>query len=183
MRGRGVFVCAVSILSVETHVRYVGDDDPEKCTARKLARFDLVELHRTDRATPTGVVLDPHAERALSPADTETAVDRGVIALDCSWRSADPEEFDLEGTPRALPYLVAANPVNFGNPLKLNTVEALTAALWILGEKSRARTLLEKFTWGETFLELNAEPLHRYADCATSQEVVAVQGEYLDRDS
>lgn len=168
---------------VETHVRYVGDDDPEKCTARKLARFDLVELHESDRATPRGIILDPHAEQALSPTDAETAADCGVVALDCSWRSADPEEFDLKGRSRALPYLVAANPVNFGKPLKLNTVEALAGALYILGEKSRARTLLGKFTWGETFLELNAEPLDRYADCTTSQEIVAVQGEYLDRGS
>ncbi len=168
---------------METHVRYVGDDDPDKCTARKLARFDLVTLHESDRATPRGLILDPHAEQALSPADAETATAHGVVALDCSWRSADPEEFDLRGTPRALPYLVAANPVNFGNPLQLNTVEALAAALWILGDQVQARTLIGKFSWGETFLEMNAEPLARYADCASSQEVVEIQGEYLDRGS
>jgi pre-rRNA-processing protein TSR3 len=39
--------------------------------------------------------------------------------------------------------------------------------------------VLSKFTWGETFLELNAEPLARYADCEDSAEVVAVQSEYL----
>ncbi|MFB6361137.1 MAG: ribosome biogenesis domain-containing protein, partial [Halobacteriales archaeon] len=40
---------------------------------------------------------------------------------------------------------------------------------------------LAKFTWGETFLELNAEPLERYADCADSAEVVAVQSDYLEQ--
>jgi pre-rRNA-processing protein TSR3 len=163
---------------VDLHVRYVGDDDPEKCTARKLARFDLVTLHRSDRATPSGLVLDPHAERALSPAD------RGhdaLVALDCSWTSADETAFSLSGPHRALPYLVAANPVNFGRPLHLTTVEALAAALVILGERSHAERLLSKFTWGETFLELNDEPLRRYADCADSGAVVAVQREYLDR--
>ncbi|MEF8856658.1 MAG: DUF367 domain-containing protein, partial [Haloplanus sp.] len=35
--------------------------------------------------------------------------------------------------------------------------------------------------WGETFLELNDEPLRRYADCDDSAAVVAVQEEYLDR--
>ncbi|ERH12698.1 MAG: putative metal-binding domain in RNase L inhibitor, RLI [halophilic archaeon J07HB67] len=64
--------------SVELHARYEGDDDPEKCTARKLARHDQLELHRADRATPHGVVLNPHAERALSPADApETATPTG----------------------------------------------------------------------------------------------------------
>ncbi|MFB6353544.1 MAG: DUF367 family protein [Halobacteriales archaeon] len=163
---------------MELHVRYVGDDDPEKCTARKLARFDLVALHRSDRATPPGLVLDPHAEQALSPADRDGA-DR-LIALDSSWTSAEPEAFDLAGEGRALPFLVAANPVNYGRPFRLTTAEALAAALVILGEREHAERLLAKFTWGETFLELNAEPLRRYADCTDSTEVVAVQADYLE---
>jgi pre-rRNA-processing protein TSR3 len=163
---------------VDLHVRYAGDDDPEKCTARKLARFDLVTLHRSDRATPRGLVLDPHAERALSPADRGTDA---LVALDCSWASADESAFALRGPHRALPYLVAANPINFGRPLRLTTVEALAAALVILGERPHAERLCSKFTWGETFLELNDEPLRRYADCADSSEVVSVQAEYVDR--
>jgi len=164
---------------VEPHVRYVGDDDPEKCTARRLAEFDLVELHRSDRTVPRGLVLDPHAERALSPADRDLA--DALVAVDCSWASADPDRFRPTGERRALPYLVAANPVNFGRPLRLTTAEALAAALYVLGDPDAARRLLDPFRWGETFLELNAEPLDRYADCADSGEVVAVQGEYLDR--
>jgi pre-rRNA-processing protein TSR3 len=152
----------------------VGDDDPEKCTARKLARFDLVELHRSDRATPRGTVLSPHAEQALSPADSGP-----LVAVDCSWTGADPDAFDLSGPHRALPFLVAANPVNYGNPFQLTTVEALAGALVILGEREQAERLLAKFTWGETFLELNDEPLRRYAACGDSSEVVAVQAEYL----
>ena len=164
---------------MDLHVRYAGDDDPEKCTARKLARFDLVDLHRSDRDTPYGVVLNPHAERALSPADvpgTET-----LVALDCSWESAGEKQFTLPGEHRALPYLVAANPVNFGKPFRLTTVEALAAGLVILGDWPAAERILSKFTWGETFLELNDEPLRRYAACDDSADVVAVQGEYLDR--
>jgi pre-rRNA-processing protein TSR3 len=164
-------------VSVDLHVRYEGDDDPDKCTARKLARFDLATLHRSDRATPYGVVLNPHAEQALSPADaTET-----LVALDCSWESAGEKRFSLRGEHRALPYLVAANPVNFGRPLQLTTVEALAAALCLFGERDHAERILSKFRWGETFLELNDEPLRRYADCADSTDVVAVQQEYLDR--
>jgi len=161
---------------VELHVRYEGDDDPEKCSARKLARFDLVALHRSARATPPGLVLDPFAERALSPADP--GHDR-LVALDCSWETARREAFDLRGDHRALPFLVAANPVSYGTPFRLNTVEAFAGALVILGEREHAERLLSKFRWGETFLELNAEPLARYADCADSSEVVAVQSEYL----
>ena len=164
---------------MDLHVRYEGDDDPDKCTARKLARFDLATLHRSDRATPYGIVLNPHAERALSPADAETAATEALVALDCSWESAGEKRFSLPGEHRALPYLVAANPVNFGRPMRLTTVEAFAAALWILGEPDQAERVLAKFTWGETFLELNAEPLRRYAECADSSEVVAIQEEYL----
>jgi pre-rRNA-processing protein TSR3 len=163
---------------VELHVRYEGDDDPDKCTAKKLARFDLAELHRSDRQTPYGVVLNPHAERALSPADAETS---NLVALDCSWESAGEAMFSLPGDHRALPYLVAANPVNFGRPMQLTTVEAIAAALCIFGDRDRAEAILSKFRWGHTFLELNDEPLRRYADCADSSEVVAIQREYLER--
>ena len=176
---------------MEVHVRYEGDDDPDKCTARKLARFDLAELHRSARATPRGIVLNPHAERALSSADrrddpgTDPAdagsADRTerVIALDCSWETAREEQFSIRGTHRALPFLVAANPANYGTPFQLTTAEALAGALCILGEREHAERLLAKFRWGHTFLELNDEPLRRYADCADSGGIVAVQEEYL----
>lgn len=197
---------------MEVHVRYEGDDDPDKCTARKLARHDAARLHRSDRATPPGVVLNPHADRALSPADrasspadrasspadhasspanrasssadrtspSDTETER-LVALDCSWESAEEAQFSITGDHRALPYLVAANPVNFGTPWQLTTVEALAAGLTILGERDHAAELLGLFTWGETFLELNEEPLERYAACDDSTEVVAVQQEYRDR--
>ncbi len=162
---------------MQVHVRYEGDDDPEKCTARKLERFDLADLHRSDRATPYGIVLNPHADRALSPGD-QIESDR-LVALDCSWETAEEALFSMSGIHRALPFLVAANPVNYGRPFRLTTVEALAAGLVILNERNHAERLLAKFRWGETFLELNAEPLRRYADCADSAEVVAVQDDYL----
>jgi pre-rRNA-processing protein TSR3 len=176
---------------VDLHVRYEGDDDPAKCTARKLARFDRCTLHHSARATPPGIVLDPFAERALSPADrrlngsdpsgsqgTDSRRDR-LVALDCSWDSAEREAFALDGIHRSLPFLVAANPVNYGTPFRLNTAEAFAGALVIVGEREQAEDILSKFTWGHTFLELNAEPLERYAACENSSEVVAVQEEYL----
>ncbi len=163
---------------MELHVRYEGDDDPEKCSARKLARFDLATLHRSARSTPAGLVLDPHAERALSPAD-DAPGDR-LVALDCSWETADAEAFRLDGPHRALPFLVAGNPVSYGTPFRLSTVEAFAGALCILRHREQAEEILGKFTWGHTFLETNEEPLRRYADCEDSADVVAVQAEYLD---
>ncbi len=166
---------------MELHVRYEGDDDPRKCSARKLARFDLATLHRSARQTPPGIVLDPYAERALSPADTDHgAVSERLVALDCSWETAEAEAFKLDGPHRSLPFLVAANPVNYGTPFQLNTVEAFAGALCILGDREQAERILGKFRWGHTFLELNDEPLRRYADCVDSSEVIRVQSEYLE---
>ena len=162
---------------MDLHVRYEGDDDPEKCTARKLARFDMAELHRSPRSVPRGIVLDPHAERALSPADD---ADLPLVALDCSRETAEAEAFGLDGPHRALPFLVAGNPVSHGQPFRLNTAEAFAAGCYVLGDERQAEELMSKFRWGHTFLELNEEPLARYADCDDSEAVVAVQQEYLD---
>ena len=171
---------------MELHVRYEGDDDPDKCSARKLARMDEAELHRATRSTPPGIVLNPFAEQALSPADRPTAGDGArhgrLVALDCSWETAEREAFDLEGIHRSLPFLVAGNPVNYGTAFELNTVEAFAAALCILGEREHAERILSKFTWGHTFLELNDEPLRRYAECTNSAEILDVQDDYLDRE-
>ena len=166
---------------MECHVYYEGDDDPDKCTARRLERFDEAILHRSLAQVPYGVVLNPHAERALSPADAEEGLGT-LVALDCSWESAEAAAFRMNGVHRALPFLVAANPVNYGRPFRLTTVEALAAACCIFDERERAEDLLEPFRWGETCLTLNEEPLRRYSECTDSSEVVAVQEEYLADD-
>ncbi len=162
---------------MEILIYHAGEDDPDKCTARRLEQFSLAELHRSMSAIPFGLVLNPFAEQALSPADADT---KRLVALDCSWERAETARFEMSGVHRALPFLVAANPVNYGRPFRLTTVEALTAALIILGHPDEADALLEPFRWGETFLTLNEEPLRRYAECADSTEVVAVQDDYLE---
>tara|TARA_Y100001970_G_scaffold293610_2_gene441636 strand:- start:6393 stop:6935 length:543 start_codon:yes stop_codon:yes gene_type:complete len=163
--------------AVEIHIRYEGDDDPSKCTARKLSRFGLAELHRDNKSTPYGIILNPYSEKALSPADYKYPYK--LVALDCSWETAGVGSFSMKGIHRALPFLVAANPVNYGKPFKLTTVEAIAASLFILGEKEQSRKVLSKFRWGLNFLTLNEEPLESYASCLTSEDVVNVQELYL----
>jgi pre-rRNA-processing protein TSR3 len=81
----------------------------------------------------------------------------------------------VKGTSRCLPILIAGNPVNFGKATKLSTTEALAGALYIAGFKDEAKQLLSIFTWGHTFLELNAELLENYATAKDSAEVVRMQ--------
>lgn len=154
--------------------------DPEKCTARELIHSGLAEEVRSDGVRGR-LVLNPEDERALSPADRELAERGGVAALDCTWSEGEELLHRHRGSAngRALPFLVAANPVNFGNPFELTTAEALAAALYVLGEPEGARELLSRFRWGERFLEVNREPLERYSEAEDSEEVVEIQSDYL----
>ena len=150
--------------------------DPRKCSGKKLARFDLVRLTRSINQLRPYIVLSPFSEKALSPQDRGA---RGLAALDCSWAHAEEVFARFKLQERALPFLVAANPVNWGKPFKLSTVEALAAGLVILGEKNQAELILSKFNWGHVFLELNREPLSEYAAARDSAEVVRIQSEYM----
>lgn len=149
--------------------------DPKRCTAKKLARFGLVrvvdQMGRIRRGT---LVLDARGETVLSRDDARRASVSGLAVMDVSWRR---NEFPpvRGGDARRLPYLLAANPVNYARPWRLSTVEAFAAALWILGEPVQARAVLAKFSWGEQFLLLNAEPLDDYAKAGDASGVLAAE--------
>lgn len=102
--------------------------------------------------------------------------------VDCSWNRVDDLQFTTlkGGQPRLLPFLVAANPVNYGRPFKLTCVEAIAACLFIVGLRAECRMLMSKFKWGEGFLSLNNELLEAYASCTDSPSVVAMQQTFFD---
>lgn len=155
--------------------------DPKKCTALKLRRHNLVRVVHRIRALPKGsVILNPFSKKAFSPKDKLRLEKRGLIAIDCSWVHADEVfELSMRGASRCLPYLIAANPVNYGAPTKLSTVEALAAALYIVGLKDKAERLLSIFKWGPQFINLNRELLDSYAEAKDSGEVVALQTKFM----
>lgn len=158
-------------------VYQAGQCDPRKCTALKLAHHGLIRVVSQIRFLPKrAVVLNPFSETAFSPADRQRIEDSGLAALDFSWeRSEKVLPRQVRGTSRCLPILVAGNPVNYGKPTKLSTVEALAAALYIIGYKADAAELLSIFKWGHTFLDLNRERLEVYLTAKNSTEVVAFQ--------
>ena len=167
---------------VQLVVYHTDQDDPRKCTAKKLHRFGFATLQKNIRRLPShAILLDPFAEKSLSHEDVAIAQRNGLVALDCSWKTAEQTFQSLETrmTLRALPFLLAANPVNYGKPYQLSTLEAFAASLYILDEVAQATAILGIYTWGHRFLELNKEPLEEYRQASTSAEVVRRMKQYI----
>jgi pre-rRNA-processing protein TSR3 len=80
-----------------------------------------------------------------------------------------------------VPYLVAANSVNYGRPWRLNCVEALAACFVICGHEDWAEIALRHFSYGKAFLEINSQLFKRYAACSSEEEIKAAEEKWLDK--
>ena len=138
-------------------------------------------MARDARKVPPGaVVLDPEAPKALSREDREAIMKHGLLVVDCSWNQLTTFPRLRSGLRhRALPFLVASNPVSFGKPQRLSSAEAVAAALFIRGERDRATKVLSHFRWGDTFIEVNGALLESYSAASTSAEVIRVQSDAI----
>jgi pre-rRNA-processing protein TSR3 len=170
--------------SVRLFIALAGEDHPKACTGRRLLARGLAHPARP-RSERRGrpITLDPHAALPLSPGDRPRAESAGLLAVDCSWnqlaaRGRLPDDDSETGRPpprRRLPILVAANPQHYGRLTELNTVEALSAAVYLLGYPVQAARLLEGFRGGPQFLEINRARLQAYAGAVDSDAVRAVE--------
>jgi pre-rRNA-processing protein TSR3 len=163
------------------YVLLLRQDDPRKCTAAKLAKFGFAQpLFRIRQIPRKAIVLNPSASRTLRSEDSVVATRNGLVAVDCSWEKVE-EAFAIHipGEARRLPTLLASNPVNYAKPEKLSSLEALTAALYIMGFKQRAIRLLGLFKWGKTFLTLNSEPLEAYATAVTPDDLEDAEAQFF----
>lgn len=157
--------------------------DPKKCTTLKMKRHNLVRVVYQIRRLPRGaIILNPFSKVAFSPADREKAESRGLAAIDCSWVHAD-DMFEVlrRGTSRCLPYLIASNPVNYGIPTKLTTLEALSAALYIMGFREEAERLLSMYKWSPNFIKLNQRFLDGYSQAKDSSDIIRLQEEFIPK--
>eukprot|EP00977_Amphora_coffeiformis_P030384 scaffold46626_cov145-Amphora_coffeaeformis.AAC.1 len=155
--------------------------DPKRCTGARLAKRGFLQRMNLKQHF-RGIVLSPRGEISVSPADTAVLLQSGLSVIDCSWARLEEIPFSQmnSGVHRLLPFLVAANTVNYGRPSKLSCAEAAAATLYICGQKMAARALLEpNFAWGEEFFRLNETVLDLYAACTDSADVVRVQNEWL----
>jgi len=145
----------------------------------KKGKFKIVNhLNQLPRGA---IVLNPYSEKAVSREDREAVINRGVAGLDCSWKKVQKSTaiFKTSKYHRSLPFLVAANPVNYGKPCILSTAEAIAATFYIVGLKDIAEDIMSHFKWGPHFLILNKELLEAYSDAENSVEVVKAQNEFI----
>src|SRR5919202_2832682 len=154
-------------------------DDPVRCTAAKLVKFNLAR--RLSYIHKDTLVLNPFATGSLSRQDTK--ISNSVCAIDCSWSRANDElkyrKVAYHGIQRRLPLLLAANPTNYSRAGMLSTAEALAGSLYILGFRETAAILMNKFKWGHTFLELNSSILEEYANAKNLREIADLERSYF----
>ena len=150
-------------------------DDPRKCSAAKLVKFGLAKpVTRTASRT---LILNPFSKKMLLESDKKLV--NSITGIDCSWNlvtSAFQKTFS--GISRKLPPLLAGNPMNYSKLNKLSTVEALAAAVYIMGDSKLTHTLLKKFKWGHTFFELNKNLLEDYSKAKSESEILEICHEY-----
>lgn len=82
---------------------------------------------------------------------------------------------------RIVPYLIAANSVNYGRPWRLNCVEALAACFYICGHEDWAEQVLSHFSYGEAFIKINQQLLKRYAACSSEEDIKRTEEEWLNK--
>lgn len=155
-----------------------GQDDPTKCTARKMIHHDLAKaVSRKFHASDSTIVLNPYASKLLSAPDNSA---KGLLVVDCSWNLAKEVFFkQLGGKHRRLPLLLAANPTNYAIAGRLSSLEAIAASLYILGETDEARRFLNLYKWGPTFGTLNHDPLEEYAKAESEDAIRVLEREFF----
>ena len=166
---------------------WLAQDDPKKNTAVLSSKRGDITLHKRVNTLPKkGIILEPLCGKIFGPEDHNllTQQDGSLVGLDCSWKQIESSvEQVMRRTrlkPRMLPLFLAANPVNWGRPGKLTTIEALAAATYLTGNREQASKLLSGFRWGERFIELNYEPLEEYSSAKSSADLVELQFEFFD---
>lgn len=139
------------------------------------------ELHVGQKHS--GVIISPNGKQVVSPADRELMEQYGAAVIECSWARIKEVPWPKIGgkCERLLPYLVAANSVNYGKPWRLNCVEALAAAFYICGHPDWAEQILTPFSYGQAFLEINSSILKRYAACKDETEIKKAEEDWMAR--
>lgn len=157
---------------------YLGQDDPRKSTMKKLERYGMVRKIDARKASGT-LALTPYAEKYITAADREIIMRRGLSVIDGSWNLISTIRDLKPRFGRNLPLIVPVNPVNYGKPGKLSSVEAMCSALYITGFLDEANAIISKFSWGQNFIPMNRALLDEYSTCSSQDGIMEVQDAYF----
>ncbi len=156
---------------------YLKQDDPKKSTMRKLERFGMAR-RISPGAARDKLMLTRSADTVLSKNDRIIAEREGICVIEGSWNKENTFAALRFPHGRRLPKLLAANPVNYGKLEKLSSIEAVAAALYIMGHQDDASAILSKYTWGHNFLQLNKNPLDEYSE-ADPEKIPEIENAYF----
>ena len=162
-------------MRVKIYAMLFHEDDPIKNTTLKMIRAGLaVRATRYILKFPL-LILNPYSSEYIGPWHRDIVEKYGLLVVDASWRRLNPSKFKgLRGVHVKLPPLIPGNPINYGKTCILSSIEAVAAALFILGFKSEYEKLLELYKWMRTFNDLNRELLESYSKTRSPSELVEV---------
>ncbi len=152
-------------------------DDSKKCTANKVLKHGLAI--QVSRLPKRAIFLNPYSYKYLIPSDRFLAIKWGILVFDISWKTANTFFRRKTKFDRKLPFLVAANPINYGRPYALSSAEAFAAALYILGFKDKSYDIMSLFKWGDSFFKLNEERLIAYSRTSSEEEMIKVEARII----
>lgn len=167
---------------VQLYVYSLEQDDPRKCTSAKLHRLKLVKnLKYASEIPRRAILLDPFTSDVLLPTDSEIARRFGIVAIDSSWKKSSESMFrKYRGIHKRLPLLVPVNPVNYGHIGWLSSLEALAAALFLVGFKAQSEKLLTVFNWASNFLFLNNNQFDSYGKAKDIDEIYELEKKFYN---
>ncbi|MHA1974350.1 MAG: DUF367 family protein [Candidatus Hodarchaeales archaeon] len=167
--------------------------DPKKCTGLKTSRLfkqkklssisNLRLVRKMSQIPKFSLILNPLSPHTIMKKDKSIFEKSGLTVLDCSWNHTEKIFKKKFPNLRRLPILIAANPVNYGRASKLSSIEALSAALYLVGEIVAADELLSFYKWGKQFLSLNNELLNDYLVCQSEKEIRQTEIEYFGQEN
>jgi len=163
----------------EVFVIYYREDDPRKNTSLKMIACGYAKRVSSTMIKGMPVVLNPYSNEYLGSWHKPLAEKYGVVVVDASWKKLTPAKFrKLRGKHLKLPPLVAGNPVNYGKPCILSSIEAVAAAAYIMGFVELYNNLLKLYKWMTTFHTLNTYMLNDYSRAGSLEELIEVIKEY-----
>ena len=165
---------------IKLHMLYFDQCDPKKCTGKKMERFGLLSEIKFS-PNYKGILLTPNGKQLVSITDHDIILQKGICVIDCSWAKFSELNLNLNKIEtRALPFLVAVNPVNFGKAYKLTCAEAFAATLYLGGFEKEAKFIMNYFKWGENFFKVNEELFERYKNVKDQKMLKEIEEKYIN---